>query len=110
MFDPGTATKIKAVNNSVKTKQVILFIKGGNATEADSYQVSVKNTGDNLDSHEVGNAFTVDGDHGKTILNSASINFRWSAPDKLTIAYDKKLRTFIQESKVDGVDITYQPR
>jgi len=67
MFDPGPATKIKAALSPKKDEQAILFQKGGNATESDSYQVSIKPVSSDLDSTEVGNTFTVDNDHGKTV-------------------------------------------
>jgi hypothetical protein len=110
MFGPGPATKIKAVYNPTKTMQAILFVKGGNATETDSYQVSVKSSNDVLDSVEVGNAFTVDDNHGKTRLNVNSINFKWITPKQLVIDYDKNLRTFFQVNDVSGITIKYLPR
>ena len=49
-------------------------------------------------------------DHGKTWLNSTSINFTWRSNDTLQIDYDKKLRTFIQEKNVDDITIIFKAR
>lgn len=110
LFDGGPTTTINAVFNPSKTKQAILFIKGGNATESDSYQVSIKDADDNLGKTEVGNTFIVDSNHGTTPLNSASITLKWVSDNDLNISYDKKLRTFIQMKVVSGVIVIYQPR
>ena len=80
------------------------------ATVSDSYQVTVTDYNNRFDTTEVGNTFTVDTNHGKTWLDSASINFTWRSSDTLQIDYDKRPRTFIQEEKVDDVTIIYRPR
>lgn len=54
MFEAGPATLIKDVFNPAKTKHAILFLKGGNATEDDSLQISIKDADDSLDKTEVG--------------------------------------------------------
>lgn len=51
-----------------------------------------------------------DANHSATWLDSASIHFRWLSNDTLSIDFDKKLRTFMQETSVDGVTIVYQRR
>jgi len=108
--DTGTNTLLKETANKTQTKKAILFLKEAGATVADSYQVTVANNDHNFDKSEVGNAFTVDTNHGDTWFNTNSINFTWLSKDTLQIDYDKKLRTFIQENKVDGVTIIYKPR
>jgi len=110
LFDSGSATTINVVFNPSKTKQAIVFIKGGNATEPDSYQVSIKDADDDLGETEVGNTFTVDSNHGTASLNSASITLKWVSDNDLNISYDKKLRTFIQMKVVNRVIVVYQPR
>ena len=87
-----------------------MFLKEAGATVADSYQVTVCDTDHQLDKGEVGNAFTVDTNHGETSLDTASINFTWIDNDTLKIDYDKKLRTFIQNKKIDGIEIIYKAR
>jgi len=109
MFDSGPVSELKVSFNKEKTKEAILFLKGGNATEADSYQVSVKKAGAKLENDEVGNIFTADGNHGKAILNSNSIKFDWVKSDTLILRYDKSLRTFTQLDQIDGVSIVYKP-
>jgi len=107
LFEPGPATFVKKTYNPSKTKQAILFIKGGNATESDSWQVSIKNADDELDKTEAGNTFTTDGDHGKIVPDSTSISFTWKTDHSLLITYDKRLRTFTQVTNIDGVSVSY---
>ncbi|HET9826303.1 MAG TPA: hypothetical protein VFP87_13275 [Chitinophagaceae bacterium] len=109
-LDRGTNTFIKQSSNKRGDKKAILFLKEAGATVPDSYQVIVCDIDHALDKSEVGNAFTVDTNHGATFLNTASINFTWIGNDTLLVDYDKNLRTFIQEKKVDEVTIIYKPR
>jgi hypothetical protein len=106
----GADTVIKENSNKQLNKKAILFLHEAGATVGNSYQVTVMDYNDKFDTTEVGNTFTVDNDHGKTWLDSASINFTWLSNDTLQIDYDTKLRTFIQEKRVLGVIIIYQPR
>ena len=92
------------------SKKAILFLKEGNATADNSLQVTVTGHDHQLDKKEVGNTFSVDSDHNATNQDSSSINFTWLANDTLRIDYDKKLRTFTQESNVEGVIIIYEAR
>jgi hypothetical protein len=69
--------------------------------------VSILNSDYRLSGKELGNAFTVDRNHGATALDSNSIHIKWLGNHTLQIEYDQKLRTFIQEEKVDGVNIIY---
>jgi hypothetical protein len=110
LSDTGTNTLIKESSNKRHDKKAILFLKEAAATVPDSYQVTVCDNDHTLDKGEVGNAFRVDTDHGKTWLDSSSINFTWLSSDTLQIDYDKKLRTFIQENKVQGVTLMYSAR
>ncbi|AMR34244.1 hypothetical protein A0256_23720 [Mucilaginibacter sp. PAMC 26640] len=71
--------------NPAKTKQAILFLKGGNATADDSLQISIKDADDSLDETEVGNTFTTDSDHGKAFLNATAISLRWKDNTHLVI-------------------------
>lgn len=104
--DTGLNTFVKESSNSRHDKKVILFLKES-ALSSDSYQVIVCDNNHKLDKGEVGNTFTVDTNHGETFLGTESINFTWFGNDTLQIAYDKKLRTFIQEKKIDDVVIIY---
>ena len=106
----GTTTLLRESINAKGSKKAILFLRESGATVPDSYQVSVTNTAHSLEKSEVGNTFTVDANHGLTSLDSASIHFRWLQNDTLCIDFDKKLRTFIKRTSVDGVTILYQPR
>ena len=108
--DTGTNTLIKESSNQRHDKKAILFLKEAGATVADSYQVSVCDNDHTLNKGEVGNTFTVDTNHGNTSLDTTSINFTWLSNDTLQIDYDKKLRTFIQEKKVDDVTVLYNAR
>jgi hypothetical protein len=108
IFEPGPATFVKSIENSSNNKQAIMFIKGGNATSADSYQISIKSTDEKLGAVEVGNTFTCDGDHGKAFPDSNSIKMQWLTNTNLQITYDKNIRTFVKEKKVDGIDVVYK--
>ena len=59
---------------------------------------------------EVGNTFTADSDHNATKQDSSSINFIWLTNDSLKIEYDRNLRIFIKETKVEDVTILYKAR
>ena len=107
----GTNTFVKESSNGRHSKKAILFLKEAGATVADSYQVTIANIQHALDTtDEVGNTFTVDENHGATLLDTNSVGFTWLDNDTLQIDYDKKLRTFTQKSHVDGVTIVYKPR
>ncbi len=107
--DAGQNTFVKESFNSQHNKKAILFLKE-TAISTDSYQVTVCNSNHNLDKREVGNTFTVDADDGKTSLDAGSINFSWLNNDTLQIEYDKKLRQFAHETKVDNIAIIYKAR
>ena len=107
--DPST-TFIKSSNNFNNTKKAVLLLSTGNATVDFSLQVSIYNYDYKLSGKELGNTFTVDRNHSETGLDSSSINFHWLGNDTLQIDYDKKLRTFIQGTKVNKVTVLYQPR
>lgn len=100
-------TLIKESKNPAGNKKAILFLRLSGATVEDSYQVSVTRFNHSLERSEVGNAFTVDANHGGTTLDSASINLIWLSNDSLLIEFDKKLRTFTKKGTVYGVAILY---
>lgn len=108
LFDPGPATLIKTVLNRSKKKQAILFLKGGNATEDDSMQVSVMDANYKLSGTEVGNTFTTDSNHGLGRTDPNAIRLVWLDDDTLEIDYDKNLRTFIQLNKINHVTVVYK--
>ncbi|WP_342644910.1 hypothetical protein [Mucilaginibacter sp. CSA2-8R] len=110
LLGPGPNSLIRRALNSTKTKQAILFLKGGNATADDSLQISIKDASDSLNETEVGNTFTTDSDHGKAILNASAISLYWKDNDHLVISYDKRLRTFFKNKNVEDVEIMYQAR
>jgi hypothetical protein len=85
-------------------------LRQAGATVGDYYQVTVMSFNKKFDTTSIGNTFTVDADHNKTLLDSISINFTWLSNDTLQIDYDKLLRTFIQERKVEGMTIIYKAR
>jgi hypothetical protein len=66
--DTGTNSFIKESINKAQTKKAILFLKEAGATVADSYQVIVAKNNHKFDKSEVGNAFTVDANHGYASL------------------------------------------
>jgi hypothetical protein len=106
----GSDTLIKESANNEHSKKAVLFLRQAGTTVSDSYQVSVTNYKTEFDTLAVGNAFTVDDDHGKANLKPKSINFNWIADDTLEISYDKNLRTFIQQKTADGVVIVYKTK
>ncbi len=110
LLGDGANTLIKESSNKRHYKKAVLFLREAGATVSDSYQVTVMDYSNKFDKSQVGNTFTVDTNHGETWFDSASINFSWLSDDILLIDFDKKLRTFIQEKKVQGVTIIYKPR
>jgi hypothetical protein len=95
------------VLNPGKIKNAILFLNEGNATVGKSLQLSIKDAHDNLDKMEVGKTFIVDDDHGKSLLKTTAIKFRWKDDCHLIINYDKQLRTFVKNDHVGNITITY---
>lgn len=110
MFDPGCTKLLKSVKNPTGTRLAIIFLKGGNATESDSIQISVKDADDKLDETEVGNAFIADSDHGKAAVNTNQVDLRWIGNYRLLITYNKKLRTFIKVTQISDVALSYRER
>ncbi|WP_426668017.1 hypothetical protein ACPPVU_18265 [Mucilaginibacter sp. McL0603] len=110
LLGDGSNTLVKEDANSKHSKKAILFLREAGATVANSYQVSVTDYKTEFDTVAVGNVFTVDDDHGKANLNPKAINFNWIADDTVEISYDKNLRTFIQEKKIDGVAVVYKTK
>lgn len=110
IFEAPSTILIKTSSNKNKTKKAVLLQEDGNATVDISLQVSVLNNDYKLSGKESGNTFIVDANHVATGLNPASINFIWLGNDTLQIDYDKKLRTFTQLKKIDGVTIIYKAR
>jgi hypothetical protein len=106
----GESTQLKQLPNRAKTKKAVLLENSGNATVNNSLHVSVLNNSDSVSTEDLGNCFSVDGNHGATSLHSSSINFNWLANDTLQIEYDGKLRSFIQNAKVNGVTVLYKAR
>ncbi|GAB2842453.1 hypothetical protein [Ferruginibacter profundus] len=100
---------VKESSNKKQDKKAVLFSKSPSLS-SDSYQVSIVGYDNKFNNTQVGNTFTVDNDHGKTRLDSASINFNWLSDDTLQIDYDKKIRTFIQQKIVKEVTIIYKAR
>jgi hypothetical protein len=108
LLGDGSDTVIKTSVNESHTKKAVLFLREAGATVANSYQVSILNYKDSFDTTAVGNAFTVDDDHGKTWLHPDAINLNWLSDGKLEISYDKKLRTFTMETSVNDVTVFYK--
>ena len=100
-------TLIKYSSNSDKTKKAVLLQNDGNATVDLSLQVSILDYNYNLSGKDIGNTFTVDRNHTSAVIDSTSIKFCWVSNDTLQIDYDKNLRTFIQEKKVNDVTVIY---
>ena len=103
-------TVIKEIPNPNHNKKAILFMKESGATVGDSYQLTISDFEYPLKKTEVGNTFTVDENHGSSRLDSSSVVILWLSNDSLKVSYDKNLRTFIQESNVNGVNIFYEAR
>lgn len=97
------------VNSSGTTKAVLLE-NAGNATVDNSLQVLIVPAKYQVTFRDLGNTFVADRDHGKTNLDNASIKFTWVAQNILEIDYDKKLRIFKKEKKVNGVTVFYKER
>mgnify|MGYP000947028284 CR=1 FL=1 len=106
----GTCTVVKEVRNTEAGRKAVLFLVQAHATVADSYQVSVVDATTSIRDGDRGNAFVVDGDHGRTVLGSAAVDLRWQGADTLRIVYDRRLRTFAMNTTVDGVAVVYEKK
>ena len=107
LFDDGTNTLMKSSSNNLKTKKAVSFLKSGNATTGESLHVSILNHDQDLEDTENGNALTTDSNHGRIILDSGAIDFRWISNDSLLITYDKDLRTFTKLHEANDIRIRY---
>ena len=107
IFDEPKTSLVISLQNPGKTKKGVVFQSSGNATVGLSLHVSILSFESKSLGSEVGNTFIVDGNHGATRLDSSSINLKWISNDNLQIKYDKKLRSFLKNSKVNGVKIIY---
>jgi len=90
-------------------RNAVLFDRDCGATTEFSTQVSIVNPGEGPSG--AGNAFRADDDHGVAVMGHWEgpwAEMKWLAPDHLLIRYAAKSRIFAQESKVSGVQITYQ--
>lgn len=86
-----------------------IFKRDCGATTAELIQVSVLSR-DVAEDDAPGNAFTSelpDGLPSGSVM--AAMNARWTAPDRLEIHYDGRLRVFEQHSAVHGVAIRDVP-
>ena len=106
----GECTFLKEASNKKNSKKAILCLRDGNATADRSLHVTVMESEDEPEEREFGNTFTVDSDHNATRQDASSIGFTWLSEDTLQIDYDRKLRVFIQEKRVNDVTIVYKPR
>jgi len=106
-LDNSNPILLYEIGNSNRTKKAVLAGNEGNATVDLSLHVSILEYTDRISVKEVGNTFTVDDNHGSTRLDSTSIKLNWIGNDTLQIEYDKKLRTFTQKEKVNGVTVVY---
>ena len=95
LFDAPQMTLVKTASNLGRTKKAVLLQDAGNATVDRSLQVSIFNDDYTVSGKEIGNTFTVDRNHGATVLDAASINLSWLSNDTLQIDFDQKLKTFI---------------
>jgi hypothetical protein len=106
----STNTILTEILNQNGSKKAILFLKEGGTTVSNSYQLTIADGAYKLKTSEAGNTFIADDDHGITNLDSTSIQLLWIMNDSLKVTYNKKLRTYIQRLKVNGVGVLYDPR
>lgn len=106
----SNSTILKSISNNNQTKKAIILDNDGNATVDNSLQVFIGKFDYKISGNEIGNVFIVDRNHGATGLNLNSINLTWLSDDTLLIDYDKKLRTFTKENKIDNITIIYKER
>ena len=106
----GKNKLISESTNKNDSKKVILFIKYGNATTDNSFQILLTNYNHKLNNKDVGNIFTTDSDHGNTTIDSKSVTALWISNDSLIIKYDKRLRTFRKDTIYEGVKILYEEK
>jgi hypothetical protein len=110
MLDSGANSVISETYNKQKNKKVILFIKDGNATVDNSFQVLISKPDYKLDKKDIGNIFIVDSNHNNAVINSDCVTASWISNDSLVIEYDKRLRTFRKDSVFDNVKIIYNEK
>jgi hypothetical protein len=84
--------------------KAIVFYKSGDATTPDSYQVSLLNDNEQFSQKNKANTFSCK-DNGK-----ATVSVKWISKDSLMIEYIKSARTYIKESKVNGVNLLYKEK
>ena len=110
IFGEPETTPIKSLANQNKIKKAVLLQNDGNATVDISLSVSILDYDYTFSGNEIGNAFVVDENHGRASIDSSSINLIWFGNDTLQIDYDRRLRKFLQQKKLDGVTIIYKER
>jgi hypothetical protein len=87
-------------------RKAVLFIKYNGATSGNSLQVSIKKENAKIKNDEVGNIFTTDSGNGA--IGEGDVIINWKHSDTLEIAYKKRLRTFVKESKLDDIIVLYK--
>ncbi len=70
ILDSGENRVISEIYNKQKNKKVILFIKGGNATVDNSFQLMISKADYKLNNKDVGNVFVVDSNHNNAVIDS----------------------------------------
>jgi hypothetical protein len=110
ILDSGENRVISEIYNKQKNKKVILFIKGGNATVDNSFQLMISKADYKLNNKDVGNVFVVDSNHNNALIDSVCVTASWISNDSIMIGYDKRLRTFRKDSVFDNVKIIYKEK
>ena len=90
---------IRQVSNG-EGEKAVLFFKYGGATVSNSVQVALLKDDEQLTENQAGNVFTCDA--------SDSVKIQWTSNDTLEIKYDKSLRTFRKEQKINSIYIVYR--
>lgn len=91
-------------------RAAVLFQRDCGATTGFSTQISIVAAGQVP--RAAGNVFVSDGDHGAAAAapwGGPWAEASWLEDGRLLVRYDARARTFTRESKVDGVDIVYEP-
>jgi hypothetical protein len=103
----NTNEKIFETSAPGQIKKSILFIKSCGATVGDSYQVSIVPYQTMLKDSDTGNVFIADSHNGAISADTSKIKIDWLTADTLKVSFDKALRVFKSNKKVEGIVVMY---
>jgi hypothetical protein len=88
--------------------KAVLFLQYAGATSDNSIQLSIIKKHQKLNNKMIGNIFTADSDHGRTVIDNSRASFEWLSCDTLRVTYDSRLRIFKQQAIYKDFVIIYK--